>query len=141
MKLKKKIVFDSMDAMNYYYPAKEYMLHVSIRAMDSLGDVEDLLKKSLELNPELWAPKIFLGELLFKQGKFKGAESSLRKVAEEQPESVSVRNYLARCMENKSKKEDKSENELLYLFENELRKFIRKVSSDIFIGLTRTRTN
>ena len=131
-KLKDEIDKNPEDALSYYYLAKEYMLKVPIRAIDSLKEIEDLLKKSLELAPELWAPKIFLGELLFKQGKYSEAESYFRKVAEEKPESVSVKEYLAKCIENK--KEKHSEKDLLYLFENDLRKFIKKVLEDEFKG-------
>ena len=106
------------------------MLKVPIRAIDNLKYVENLLKQSLKIAPSLWAPKIFLGELLFKQGKFKEAEPYFRKVAEEKPESVSVKEYLAKCIENK--KEKYSEKDLLYLFENDLRKFIKKVLEEEF---------
>lgn len=113
------------DPMNYYYLAKEYMLKVPIRAISSLKYIEDLLKKSLELAPELWAPKIFLGELLFKQGKFSEAEPYFKEVIKEKPESVSIKEYLAECIENKDEKY--SESDLLYLFENSLRKFIKRI--------------
>ena len=129
-KLKDEIEKNPEGALSYYYLAKEYMLKVPIRAIDSLKEIEDLLKKSLELAPELWAPKIFLGELLFKQGKFSEAEEYFRKVAEEKPESVSVKEYLAKCIENK--KEEYSEKDLLYMFENDLRKFIKNILENEF---------
>lgn len=128
--LKDKLKEEPENPLNYYFLAKEYMLKVPIRAIDNLKYIEDLLKKSLELAPELWAPKIFLGELLFKQGKFSEAEPYFRKVTEEKPESVSVKEYLAKCIENK--KEKHSEKDLLYLFENDLRRFIRKVLEEEF---------
>lgn len=128
--LKKKLEKEPENALNYYFLAKEYILKVPLRAIDSLKEVEDLLRKSLELGPELWAPKIFLGELLFKQGRFGEAEKYFRDVVEEKPESVSVKEYLAKCIENK--KEKHFEKDLLYLFENDLREFIKKVLEEEF---------
>ena len=132
LNLKATIFIDPKDPMNYYFLAKEYMLKVPIRAIDSLKEIEDLLKKSLELAPELWAPKIFLGELLFKQGKIEEAETYFKKVLEEKPESVSAKEYFAKCLENK--KEKYSEKELFYLFENDLRKFIGNILNNEFNG-------
>jgi len=129
LKIKSKIKEQPKDAMNYYFLAKEYILKVPLRAIDSLEEVESLLKKSLELAPELWAPKIFLGELLFKQGRFREAEKYFKEVIKEKPESVSVREYLGKCVELGADKKNKKhpEKELLYLFENDLRKFIKKI--------------
>lgn len=126
-KFKEEIEKNPKEAINYYYLAKEYILKVPIRAFESCEYIENLLKKSLELAPELWAPKIFLGELLFKQGKYGEAELYFKEVSEEKPEAVSVREYLAKCAEHDVDKQEKSEKDLLYLFENDLRKFIRKV--------------
>ncbi len=134
-KFEENIKKDSENPLNYYYLAKEYMLKVPIRALESCEYIENLLKKSLELAPELWAPKIFLGELLFKQGKYSEAEFYFKKVSEEKPESMSVREYLAKCIEkNSNSKRKYSEKELLYLFENDLRKFIKKVLENEFKG-------
>ncbi len=135
--------------MNYYYLAKEYILKVPIRAFESCEYIENLLRKSLELAPELWAPKIFLGELLFKQGKYSEAESYFKKVSEEKPESAFVKEYLAKCIEkNSDSKRKYSEKELLYLFENDLRNFIKKVLQEKFREIwwrkgipTKTRAN
>ena len=125
---KEEIIKDPENPLNYYYLAKEYMLKVPLRVIDDLKYLENLLKKSLEIAPDLWAPKIFLGELLFKQNKFTEAEKYFREIIKEKPESVSVREYLAKCIENKSSKhEETSEKDLLYLFENDLREFIKKV--------------
>jgi|APSaa5957512622_1039677.scaffolds.fasta_scaffold02970_5 tetratricopeptide (TPR) repeat protein len=123
--LKKKLKEDTENPLAYYFLAKEYILKIPLRLIDSLKEVEDLLKKSLELGPDLWAPKIFLGELFFKQGKFLDAEPYFRKAMEEKPESVSIKEYLAKCIENKEEKY--SEKDLLYLLENKLREFIKIV--------------
>ncbi len=134
-KFEENIKKDPENSLNYYYLAKEYILKVPIRALESCEYIEGLLKKSLELAPELWAPKIFLGELLFKQGKYPEAESYFKKVSEEKPESMSVREYLAKCIEkNSTSKRKYSEKELLYLFENDLRKFIKQVLEKEFKG-------
>ena len=121
---KEKIKENPNNAINYYYLAKEYILKVPIRAIHSIKDIEELLKKSLELNPNLWAPKIFLGELLFKQGKFQEAEVYFNQIIQEKPESVSAKEYIAECIEHRG--EELSEKELLYLFENDLRHFIKR---------------
>lgn len=132
-KFEENIKKDPENPLNYYYLAKEYILKVPIRALESCEYIEGLLKKSLELTPELWAPKIFLGELLFKQGKYSESESYFKKASEEKPESISVREYLAKCMEkNSNSKREYSEKELLYLFENDLRKFIKKTLQEKF---------
>ena len=131
-KIEENIKKDPENPLNYYFLAKEYMLKVPIRAFESCEYIESLLKKSLELAPELWAPKIFLGELLFKQGKYSEAKTYFKKVLEEKPESVSAKEYFAKCLENK--KEKYSEKELFYLFENDLRKFIGNVLNNEFNG-------
>ncbi len=135
--LKEEIRKNPKKALNYYYLAKGFMLNVPIRAMDSIQYIEDLLRKSLKLRPGLWAPKIFLGELLFKVARYEEAEKYLREAVEMKPESVSIKEYLAGCIEANSKaiglKEKKlSEKDLLCLFENDLRKFIKKVLEENF---------
>jgi len=123
--LKKEIESDKDNALNYYYLAKEYMLVVPIRALPALSYIEDLLKEAIRLNEDLWAPRIFLGELLFKQGKWIEAKKYFEKALAKKPESVSVRDYLAQCNELENSSLDKySETQLLYMFENNLRKFI-----------------
>jgi len=130
---KEEIIKEPENPMNYYYLAKEYILKIPLRGIDSLKEIEELLKKSLELAPELWAPKIFLGELLLKQDRFEEAEKYFREVIKEKPQSVSVREYLAKCIEKQTGRHEKhSEKDLLYLFENDLREFIRKVLENEF---------
>ncbi len=145
-KYKEKIGSEPKNAINYYYLAKEYMLKVPIRVIPSLKEIENLLKKSLELDNKLWAPKIFLGELLFKQGKYLEAEKYFDKIIKEKPESVSIKEFLAKCIKHRG--ESLSEKELLYLFENDLRVFIKEKLENKFEGNwwregipTKTRSN
>jgi tetratricopeptide (TPR) repeat protein len=125
-----KIEKDPDNAMNYYYLGKE-LLNKPLKNVDSVKEIEGLFKDSIKLAPGLWAPRIMLGELLFKLGKYRGAEVCFRDVLKIFPESTSAQEYLARCMSVRSASESKieeiSERDVLYLFENNVRDFIRKI--------------
>jgi len=127
--LREKIKEKPLDPMNYYYLGKGLMKK-PLANIDSIKEIESLFKSALELAPNLWAPRAMLGELLYKQGKFKEAERCFRDLLARFPNSVSAKEYLSRCITLSSiKKEDKEslQKDSLYLFENNLRDFIRIV--------------
>ncbi len=128
--LREKIEKKPLEAMNYYYLGKELMSR-PLTMISSVDEIEDLFRKTLELSPRLWAPRTMLGELLFKLGRYKDAENCFRDVLKIFPDSTSAREFLAKCIEARasSKKEIKetSERDILYVFENNIREFIKHV--------------
>lgn len=129
MRLKEEIKKNPSDPMNYYYLAKE-MMNKPLKDVDSLTAIENLFKKSLELGPHLWAPKIMLGELLYKMGRFNEAEPYFKETLQKKiPLVHSVKEYLAKCVSKTSPEgtvqEVSSKQDSLYLFENNVREFIR----------------
>ncbi|MEN9626420.1 MAG: hypothetical protein RL557_748 [archaeon] len=115
--------------MNYYYLAKEIMKK-PLKNIESLTFIENLFKKSLELGPHLWAPKIVLGELLYKMGRFSEAEPYFKETLQKKiPNQSSVKEYLAKCVSKSNPggniQEVSSKRDSLYLFENNVREFIR----------------
>lgn len=126
--LRTKIKEYPNDPMNYYYLGKE-LLKEPLKDIFSIKEIEKLFEKAIELGPTLWAPRIFLGELLYKLGKFEDAELYFREVLDMVPESVSVKEYLAKCIainsESKGEIKKTSQKDSLYLFENDIREFIK----------------
>src|SRR3989344_6104404 len=101
-KLKEEIKKNPGDPMNYYYLAKEIMKK-PLKDIESLTIIENLFKKSLELGPHLWAPKIMLGELLYKMGRFNEAEPYFKETLNKKvPNSSSIKEYLAKCVSKNS---------------------------------------
>lgn len=134
--LKEQIKKNPQDPMSYYYLGKELM-NKKLRNIDSLIVIEKLFKQSIKLGPHLWAPKIMLGELLYKMGRFKEAEPyfkeslSFHKV----PDAISVKEYLAKCISQISRPggtHEHSKRDALYLFENNVREFIRLLLEENF---------
>lgn len=126
--LKEQIRKNPQDSMNYYYLGKELM-NKRLRDIESLEIIEKLFKKSIELGPHLWAPKIMLGELLYKIGRFKEAEPYFKNsLFYKIPNAVSVKEYLVKCISksfNPRGNHESSKRDSLYLFENNVREFIR----------------
>ncbi|MBR9704990.1 hypothetical protein GOV12_06260 [Candidatus Pacearchaeota archaeon] len=126
--LRKKIRKNPRDPMNYYYLAKELMKK-PIKDVYSIKEIEDLLKKSLQLKKELWAPKIFLGELLYKLGRFSEAEPYFKESLKDVPRSESIKVYLTKCIAKKSEPNGNpfigTKQDSLYLFENNVREFLK----------------
>jgi len=114
--------------INYYFLGKE-LLKKSVREIYSIQEIENLFRKSIELGPNLWAPKIMLGELLFKLGRFKEAEIFFRESLDKLPESVFIKEYLAKCIEINSKSNrnlgEISKKDALFVFENNIREFLK----------------
>ncbi|MBS3093555.1 hypothetical protein J4456_03175 [Candidatus Pacearchaeota archaeon] len=128
-KLKEEIKKNPGDPMNYYYLAKEIMKK-PLKDIESLTIIENLFKKSLELGPHLWAPKIMLGELLYKMGRFNEAEPYFKETLNKKvPNSSSIKEYLAKCVSKNSNPggtfHENTRRDSLYLFENNVREFIR----------------
>lgn len=129
-RLKEAIKKNPQDPMNYYYLGKELMKK-PLKDIDSLSNIEGLFKKSLEFGPNLWAPKIMLGELLYKMGRFNEAEPYFKESlkAAPSPSVKDVTEYLARCISKDSNPSgnlnEHSKRDSLYLFENNVREFIR----------------
>mgnify|MGYP001583460294 CR=1 FL=1 len=128
--LKESIKKNPQDPMNYYYLGKELM-NKRLRDIESLDSIEKLFKKSIEFGPHLWAPKILLGELLYKIGRIKEAEPYFKETLNYKvPNSnaISLKEYLAKCISKNSNPEgnfEVSKRDSLYLFENNVREFIR----------------
>jgi len=134
-KLCERIKENPLDAMAYYYLGKE-MLKRPLKDIDSISEIEDLFKKSIELNPNLWAPKILLGELLYKVGRYKEAEVYFRGSLKKIPNNGSIKEYLAKRISKSSKiyvyDNEFSKEDSLYLFENNVREFIRILLEENF---------
>jgi tetratricopeptide (TPR) repeat protein len=127
-RLKEEIKKNPQDPMNYYYLAKE-MMRKPLKDVESLTVIENLFKKSLELAPKLWAPKIMLGELLYKMGRMNEAEPYFKESLQKKvPHASSIKEYLAKCVSkdaNPSGNMHETKRDSLYLFENNVREFIR----------------
>src|SRR3989344_971950 len=127
--LKNRIKKNPQDPMNYYYLGKEIM-NKRLKDIDSLKVIEQLFQKSISLGPHLWAPKIVLGELLYKMGRFQEAEPYFKETLSfhKVPNAYSVQEYLAKCISNISEPSGThvhSKRDSLYLFENNVREIIR----------------
>jgi len=127
--LRESIRKNPRDPMNYYYLGKELM-NKSLKNIESLIFIEKLFKKSIELGPHLWAPKILLGELLYKMGRFNEAEPYFKESLNfyKVPNAISVKEYLTKCISKISEPSGVpkvSKRDSLYLFENNVREFIR----------------
>jgi tetratricopeptide (TPR) repeat protein len=125
--LRDKIKKNPGDPMNYYYLAKDLMKK-PLKDIYSVKEIEGLLKKSIEIKPQLWAPKIALGELMYKLGRFSEAEPYFKESLKNLPESESVKAYLMKCVSKKSEpygNNQLSKQDSLYVFENNVREFIR----------------
>jgi len=127
--LKDNIRKNPRDPMNYYYLGKE-MMNKRLKDIESLGVIEKLFKKSIEMGPHLWAPKIGLGELLYKMGRFKEAEPYFKETLSfyKVPDVVSIKEYLAKCLSQNLNPDGGmrvSKRDSLYSFENNVREFIR----------------
>ena len=123
--LRENIKKNPHDPMNYYYLGKELM-NKRLRDIESLEFIENLFKKSIELGPNLWAPKIMLGELLYKIGRFKEAEPYFKETLNIKIPGVSVKEYLTKCVLKGSNIKggyEFSKRDSLYLFENNVREF------------------
>ena len=127
-KLKEDIKKNPGDPMNYYYLAKEMMAR-PLKDIESLEAIEKLFKQSIKLGPNLWAPKIMLGELLYKMGRSKEAEPYFKETLNRKIPGISVKEYLVKCLSKGSNPEgnfhESSKRDSLYLFENNVREFIR----------------
>src|SRR3989344_6511875 len=96
--LKDQIKKNPHDPMNYYYLGKELM-GKSLKNIESLIFIEKLFKQSIKFGPHLWAPKIMLGELLYKMGRFNEAEPYFKETLNAGiKNSSSVREYLTKCL-------------------------------------------
>lgn len=127
--LKDKIKKNPQDPMGYYYLAKELM-RKPLKDIESLKTIEELFKQSIKLGPHLWAPKIMLGELLYKMGRFNEAEPYFKETLSfhKLPDTGSVKEYLVKCLSKDTQpagSHTHSKRDSLYLFENNVREFIR----------------
>lgn len=126
--LKENIRKNPRDPMNYYYLGKE-MMSKPLKYIESLETIEKLFAQSIKLGPHLWAPKIMLGELLYKMGRFKEAEPYFKETLTKVPGSFSVKEYLTKCISKSSNPggefHQASKRDSIYLFENNVREFIR----------------
>lgn len=127
--LKENIRKNPQDPMNYYYLGKELM-GKPLKHIESLETIEKLFKQSIKLGPHLWAPKIMLGELLYKMGRFQEAEPYFKETLQAGlANSSSVKEYLTKCLSQGSNPggnlHQGSKRDSLYLFENNVREFVR----------------
>src|SRR3989338_11555242 len=93
--LKDQIKKNPQDPMSYYYLGKEIM-NKRLKDIENFDFIEGLFKKSIELGPNLWAPKIMLGELLYKMGRIKEAEPYFKESLSyyKIPSNIPVKEYL-----------------------------------------------
>ena len=133
--LKGQIKKNPRDPMTYYYLGKELM-GKPLKNIESLKFIEKLFKQSINLGPHLWAPKIMLGELLYKMGRLKEAEPYFKETLKAGlQDSSSVREYLTKCLSQSSQpggNHQVSKRDSLYLFENNVREFIRNLLEDSY---------
>jgi tetratricopeptide (TPR) repeat protein len=132
--LKANIKKNPKDPMNYYYLGKELMKR-PLRDIESVTVIEELFKQSIKLGPSLWAPKILLGELLYKIGRFKEAEPYFKESLGKFPGNLSVKEYLVKCVSKSSKPSgthEQTKRDSLYLLENNVREFIRILLEENF---------
>jgi tetratricopeptide (TPR) repeat protein len=133
--LRDKIRKNPRDPMNYYYLAKDLMKK-PLKDVRSIKEIEQLLKRAIEIKPQLWAPKILLGELLYKLGRFLEAEPYFKESLREVPSSESVKEYLTKCLSKKSDPDvsqySQSKQDSLYIFENNVREFLRSLLEENF---------
>jgi len=127
--LKESIRKNPKDPMNYYYLGKELM-RKPLKYIESLETIEKLFMQSIKLGPHLWAPKIMLGELLYKMGRFQEAEPYFKETLQRKvPGSFSIKEYLVKCISKSSNPGGSfhkvSKRDSLYLFENNVREFIQ----------------
>ena len=123
-----KIRKNPRDPMNYYYLAKELMKK-PLKDIYSIKEIEGYLKRAIEIKPQLWAPKILLGELLYKLGRFSEAEPYFKESLDYVPNSESVKIYLTKCLSRRGEPNgnnySESKQDSLYIFENNVREFLR----------------
>lgn len=128
--LKERIKKNPADPMNYYYLGKELM-NKPLKNIESLDIIEKLFKQSIKLGPHLWAPKIMLGELLYKMGRINEAEPYFKETLKAGlPDSSSIKEYLTKCLSQSSNPDGNhqvSKRNSLYLFENNVREIIRNL--------------
>jgi len=131
--LREQIKKNPRDAMTFYYLAKELMSK-PLKNIESLEYIEKLFKQSVKLGPHLWAPKIMLGELLYKMGRFDEAEPYFKETLQAGlPDSSSVKEYLTKCLSQTSEPDgnhEVSKRDSMYLFENNVRETIRNLLED-----------
>tara|TARA_Y100000310_G_C20661528_1_gene805063 strand:+ start:1013 stop:1753 length:741 start_codon:yes stop_codon:yes gene_type:complete len=135
--LKEQIRKNPRDAMTFYYLGKELMSK-PLKNIESLEYIEKLFKQSVKLGPHLWAPKIMLGELLYKMGRFNEAEPYFKETLQAGlPDSSSVKEYLTKCLSQTSEPDgnhEVSKTDSMYLFENNVRETIRNLLEDNYGG-------
>ena len=129
--LKDQIKKNPQDPMSYYYLGKEIM-NKRLKDIENFDFIEGLFKKSIELGPHLWAPKIMLGELLYKMGRIKEAEPYFKETLKNKiPDNSTVKEYLTKCLAKSSSPQgnfhEVSRRDSLYLFENNVREIIRNL--------------
>lgn len=127
--LREQIKKNPNDPMNHYYLGKELM-NKSLKNIESLETIEKLFKQSIKLGPHLWAPKIMLGELLYKMGKFNEAEPYFKETLKANIPNSSIKEYLTKCLSmtsNPSGNNHTSKRDSLYLFENNVREIMRSL--------------
>jgi len=132
---REKIRKNPRDPMNYYYLAKDLMKK-PLNEIRSVREIEQLLKRANEIKPQLWAPKILLGELLYKLGRFSEAEPYFKESLVYVPSSESVKIYLTKCLSRKGDPDvnqySQSKQDALYIFENNVREFLRSLLEESF---------
>jgi len=125
---REKIKKNPRDPMNYYYLAKE-LIKKPLKEIYSVKEIEQLLKRSIDIKPQLWAPKIMLGELLYKLGRFSEADPYFKESLKYVPNSESVRVFLTKSLSRKTEptvnQYSESKQDYLYIFENNVREFLR----------------
>lgn len=83
------------DAMDYYKRGKDlFLAYKHDLSPERVKEIESLLRKAIELNPKLWAPHYFLGELFYLKKRFPDAKAEFEKALDKKPDSVPAKYYL-----------------------------------------------
>ena len=86
---------DKEDAMDYYKIGKElFLTYKHDLSPERVKEIESVFKKAIELNPELWAPHYYLGELFYSIEQYPDAKAEFEKALERNPSSELAKYYL-----------------------------------------------
>jgi ribonuclease HI len=86
---------DKEDAMDYYKKGKElFLTYKHDLSPERERKIKSLFRKAIELNPKLWAPHYYLGELFYSIKHYSDAKAEFEKALEKKPDSESAKYYL-----------------------------------------------
>ena len=88
-------MMDKEDAMDYYKIGKElFLTYKHDLSPELVQKIESRFRKAIELNPKLWAPHYYLGELFYSIGQLSDAKVEFEIALKKKPNSESAKYYL-----------------------------------------------